>query len=1028
MTPERWRQVEAVFNEALDRPLDEHEPFLITRCGQDLELLAEVKSLLAQAADATEFLEEPAVKVKDALSAAEDAHDRPLESMVGESVGRYRVVRLIASGGMGVVYEAQQEHPRRTVALKLIRPGLASNSVVRRFEQEAQVLAILQHPGIAQVYEAGVAETRFGRQPFFAMEYVAGEALTAHARRHGLSTRAKLELIARVCDALQHAHHKGVIHRDLKPSNILVVEDDASTAGGTRGGTGTSLMRGGQPKILDFGVARATSRDAGVSTLGTHAGQLVGTISYMSPEQLAGDPDAVDTRSDVYSLGVVLYELLTGTLPHDVQGKALAEAARIVAEMPPKAMTGVTRVDHADVSTIVSTAMERDKSRRYQSAADLAADIRRYLGDQPIVARPASALYQFRKFAQRNRALVGAAALLLVTLLGGLIVSSTLYFRASRAETDAKLATTDALAAAKKASDTAADLKKQRDSLEKINSFFLQTTLEAAMPQRKGPSVTVVDAIALSAGSIGEVFKNEPEREAQVRHYIGNILQEAGRYKEAEPHLRRAAALWREHPPTEEPDKKWVHQIDTDDWLVRVLRREGKARESLDLASKNLEFVLANRPVRSPLCAIYLSEVMVDLGRFDEAISILRGELATQIAAGGPDYFLFRTMKSLAQSLGAGERYEEVRELVDQFQSLGTRRDRLNDAMSPMRWKLSEWELYDGAGMFREAAQAAREAAATPVPGDLESRAGLDYARAICAEALLKTSERTDAEESLALARRVLQFRVESKVYTKLYVLLANEMIARALISLEKWDELAAMRDDLMVHAMNAQRDEPYELITGWYYAAMSYAAEGNHSAALNAFGNQLELRRRACVPGSPAHVDGVRWAMKIAHKAGDDAAGYGMGELLAVEDRFGKDHAECGPLAGLVGRTCMELGLKERAAEIFETALPLVRASFGAVHQKTLTVVRDAAACFAACGKADRARSVLSEALEAVEKELGPSHVWAKKLREEFEAVGARGEEETGHQARGTTKESGEAMGSQLGKEPPMQSGKGPE
>lgn len=988
MTPERWREVEAVFNEALDRPLEERESFLITRCGRDLALLAEVRSLLAQAADATEFLEEPAVKVKDALSAAEAAHDRPLKSMVGESVGRYGVVRLIASGGMGVVYEAQQEHPRRAVALKLIRPGLASSSVVRRFEQEAQVLAILQHPGIAQVYEAGVAETRFGRQPFFAMEYVAGEALTAHARRHGLSTRAKLELIARVCDALQHAHHKGVIHRDLKPSNILVVDDDASTAGGTRGGTGTSLMRGGQPKILDFGVARATSRDAGVSTLGTQAGQLVGTISYMSPEQLAGDPDAVDTRSDVYSLGVVLYELLTGALPHDVQGKALAEAARIVAETPPRAMTGVTRVDHADVSTIVSTAMERDKSRRYQSAADFAADIRRYLSDQPIVARPASALYQFRKFAQRNRALVGAAGLLLVTLIGGLVVSSTLYFRASRAETSAKLATNDALAAAKKASDTAADLKKQRDALEAINGFFLQTTLEAAMPRRMGPSVTVVDAIMESAGSIGEVFRDEPEREAQVRHYIGNILQEAGRYREAEPHLRRAATLWREHPPTEAPDMKWVHQIDTDDWLMRVLRRLGRARESLEVAGGNLEFARAYRPVRSALCAIYLSEVMVDLGRFDEGVALLRGELAAQVASSGPDHYLFGTFKALARALAAAERFDEVRALVDEFRSLGVRRDKRNDAMSPMRWKLSEWELFDGAGMYEDAARAAREAVATPVPGDLESRAGLDYARGICAEALLKTGAAADAQESLRLARLVLQFRVESGAYTKLYVLLAHEMIARALINLENWDELSSVRENLTRQAMNVQREEPYELVTGWYYAAMSHAADGNRSAALNTFGNELELRRRACVPGSTPHADGVAWAMRIAHKAGDDPLAYGMGELLAVQDRFGKDHAECGGLAALVGRTCMELGLKEHAAGAYETALPLMQASFGLVHQKSVALALDAAACFAACGRTERAGAVLGATLDAVELELGSSHVWARKLRAELEEI----------------------------------------
>jgi predicted Ser/Thr protein kinase len=322
---------------------------------------------------------------------------------------------VVGQGGTGTVYEAEQEKPRRVVALKMIKLGfVATESLLRRFEQESQVLARLQHPGIAQVYEAGTADAGHGVQPYFAMEFVRGRTLDEHAEGKKLGTRERLDLLARVCDAVEHAHQKGIIHRDLKPGNILV---DGS----------------GQPKILDFGLARVTDSDVQL-TMHTDVAQIVGTLPYMSPEQVGGDPAELDTRSDVYALGVILYQLLAGRLPHDVRKRQLTEGVRIIREEEPSRLSMVNRMFRGDIETIAAKALSKEKERRYQSAADLASDIRRYLKDEPIVARPPTAAYQLRKFARRNRVLVAGVAATFVVLVVGVVVSSWQAVRATRAE------------------------------------------------------------------------------------------------------------------------------------------------------------------------------------------------------------------------------------------------------------------------------------------------------------------------------------------------------------------------------------------------------------------------------------------------------------------------------------------------------------------------------------------------------------------------------------------------------------------
>src|SRR5215471_14320434 len=392
MEAERLWQIEQLFHAALEVEKDRRADFLREACGTDESLRQEVESLLAYHRKAETFIEAPAAEwvarglAQDQVlrgpttEKVDTEPDKGLDTAhwLPAHIGRYRILRVLGEGGMGVVYEAEQQQPRRIVALKVIKPGLASAELLRRFEQESRALARLQHPAIAQIHEAGTADAGFGPQPYFAMELIRGPSLREYVQEHHLNTGQRLQLMVRICEGVQHAHQRGLIHRDLKPGNILVDET-------------------GQPKILDFGVARVTDSET-QTTRQTDLGQLVGTLAYMSPEQALGDPLELDTRSDVYALGVILYELLAGRMPYRI-GQSLHEAVQTIREQDPAPLSSMSRIYRGDLETIAAKALEKDKSRRYTSAAELAADIRRNLDHEPITARPPSAAYQLQKFA-----------------------------------------------------------------------------------------------------------------------------------------------------------------------------------------------------------------------------------------------------------------------------------------------------------------------------------------------------------------------------------------------------------------------------------------------------------------------------------------------------------------------------------------------------------------------------------------------------------------------------------------------------
>ncbi len=472
----------------------------------------------------------------------------------------YRILREIGRGGMGVVYAAEQENTRRKTAIKVVRGSQYVNeATLKLFQREIRALARLQHPGIAPLYEAGCTPDG---EHFFAMELVEGETLLLHARSRGLTRRARLELFARICDAIHYAHQQAVIHRDLKPSNILV---DAR----------------GEPRVLDFGLAKITDADASIATQLSLPGSIRGTLAYMSPEQAGGDPEAVDLRSDVYSLGVILFELLTEVLPYDVGSTRMVEAVRVICEQRPERPSTLDPALRGDLDTIVLKALEKDPARRYSSAAALGEDVRRHLADEVILARPASGLYQMRKLVARHKLPFALAGLIFVLSLGAAVWLGVLYTKAERLRVDAEesgKAARAAQALAEERLELAEDLGRRR---QRVINYF-QDMLGAARHEMQGPNVRVVDLLEKSDRTLADRTDLAPADAAAIGVSVAGLYNSLGDFPPTERWLRwsldrRAAARL----PVDRDDVFLHAQLA--DVLLRV-GRAAEAEKALDTA------------------------------------------------------------------------------------------------------------------------------------------------------------------------------------------------------------------------------------------------------------------------------------------------------------------------------------------------------------------------------------------------------------------------------------------------------------
>jgi serine/threonine protein kinase len=556
--------------------------FLDQACAGHPEVRRNVESLLA-AYGAGEFLEAPAPD--PTISAEKPTHSEG----PGTVIGPYKLLQAIGEGGMGRVYMAEQLEPvQRKVALKIIKPGMDSRAVLARFAAERQALALMEHPNIARVFEAGT--TASGR-PYFVMELVKGVPITRYCDEHHLTPRQRLELFVPVCQAVQHAHQKGVIHRDLKPSNVLVAEYDEQPVA----------------KVIDFGVAKAIGQKLTERTLFTEFGQVVGTLEYMSPEQAKLNALDIDTRSDIYALGVLLYELLTGSTPFERQRlrkAAFDEVLRIIREeeppkpstrlssteelptiaanrgLEPRRLSGVVR---GELDWIVMKCLEKDRARRYDTANALARDIERYLHDEPVEACPPTAWYRARKLLRRNRGPVAAAAGVVLTLVAGVAVSSWLAVRAYRAETVAGQQRDEAEAEKRTAQAVREflqnDLLKQADA--RAQAERLWQLGGSGFDVQENPTIKELlnrAALGLTAERIEEKFPNQPVVQAEILHTVGAAYYGVGDYDRAISHLRRADELLQTHLGEDHPSS-----LGNQSYLADAYRNAGKPAEAIAL-------------------------------------------------------------------------------------------------------------------------------------------------------------------------------------------------------------------------------------------------------------------------------------------------------------------------------------------------------------------------------------------------------------------------------------------------------------
>jgi len=571
-----------------------------------------------------------------------------------DTIGPYWLVQLLGEGGMGQVWLAEQTFPvKRKVALKLIKGGRYDHSVIQRFEAERQSLAIMDHPAIAKVFDAG---TTVEGQPFFVMEYVPGAAITKYCDEKRLTTRERLELFIKVCEGVQHAHQKAIIHRDLKPGNIMVTEIDGKAA----------------PHIIDFGVAKATENKQEGETLMTQVGMLVGTPGYMAPEQTDPSAPDIDTRADVYALGVILYELLTGTLPFDSrewQKQPLYEILRQIREEdPPRPSTQLITASKAaeefatmrqseprqlasllkgDLDWITMKALEKDRARRYDSPTALAADIGRYLADEPVLATPPSVAYKTSKFIKRHRVGVLAAATVFLMLIALAVSMTVQAFRIAR-ERD-------------RANREAAEAKNVSDFL--IHLFNVSDPSEA-----RGNSITAREILDQGAKQVETNLSNQPQVQARLLETIGTVYDSLGLYPESRKLLDQSVSLRRQVLGPKNPEL-----LSSLNELARVMRMEGQ----LSAAESTLQNALVTDrrelgPEHSVTldCMIELANVLHEQGRFAESEKLKRETLEIQrrvLGAENPE--TLRTLTNLGYTLGEQGRLQEsvalLREALD---------------------------------------------------------------------------------------------------------------------------------------------------------------------------------------------------------------------------------------------------------------------------------------------------------------------------------------------------------------------------
>ena len=713
----------------------------------------------------------------------------------GSQVAGLQIVREIGRGGMGVVYEAQQKEPERRVALKVL-PGLLSDDFhIKLFRREIRTLGRLKHASIATIHEAGLTDE--GRH-FYTMELVSGVPLTTYVREHELTLRQRLRLFLQICAAVNYAHQQGVIHRDLKPSNILV--DSA-----------------GEPKVLDFGLARITDAEETLRSQTVETGRIIGTLQYMSPEQTHGDLDEIDTRADVYALGVILYELLTGERPYKISRMRFAQALEAIRQQPPMRPSTFDRALRGDLETIVLKALEKEPDRRYQSTAALADDVERYLDNRPILARPPSAWYLFRKLVARHKVPSVSVALLSTLIIGSSVWLSVLYSRA------------DALrAVAERGRAQAVDAEQAADRVTE----FLEGMLTPADPRMsKRPDVTVREILDEAAKDVETGFADQPRVEARVREAIGRTYAGLALYDDAEPHLRAALAIREQH--IDDNPAGFVGALGS---LVELLTRLGRYEEAESLCDEAVSILrerLGNEHIEIANCLSLWAAVSERKGDFKAAEARWRDVLAMRRRLLGEEHVdVAEALKELAWAVNEQGEYDEAEQLHGQAVSilrnlLGDQHDDTVSAVADSaRLLQSHGEFAKAEPLFTEVLQTRREQlgdvhllvaeSVSDLAHLLQWKADYDDAEPLFREALDTRRKLLDPEhpaiaDSATDLARLLQLKSE---YEEAATLFREALdMRRKRLGSEHWEVARSLEDLAYVLECRSEYEEAEELL-----------------------------------------------------------------------------------------------------------------------------------------------------------------------------------------------------------------------